>query len=411
MRLLKGIATGVATGALVLGAAGSALASGGGEASAAFNKDSAQPGQTVKLNVTPPRGAENGYSVNLTKNTLLAYLGDACQAGDDDGSRDNEADFSCPSGTNSLKFKVDPDAFADAKTGKPKSVKARVNFGHRGRGHPGGPGNESDEDETGKGIVKTATLTVKPLPLTVEVVDGKIGKDRQISATVKNCVSGDLTVSSKPEAFAKTDWNDEKNLLTATLKKGLEPGDYTVTFDCAGQEPLVRDTTLTEDQLPDIDEGGNGDNGNGGGKTESPKPTHERLSFVITDGFFTAKDRGIAFKVRNCESNQVTASSPVFSSTSYNKKSHVVNAQIKRGTEDGKYKLTVTCKGQKPVNTKITISQSPLKDQGGNDNNGDNNGVNNGGGGSNDQTSVVPKGPVQTGRGAAPTSIAGAGLR
>ena len=98
--------------------------------------------------------------------------------------------------------------------------------------------------------------------LKVNVVDGFVGKKRDVSFGVIGCESGKLSASSV--AFASTSTDEKSQLITAVLKKNLDFGWYEVTFKCAGQPALSEKFKYT-DEMAGGDDNGGAATANGGG--------------------------------------------------------------------------------------------------------------------------------------------------
>ena len=97
--------------------------------------------------------------------------------------------------------------------------------------------------------------------LMVTIIDGFVGKKRDVSFGVTGCVSKQLSASSV--AFASTSVDKESQIITAILKQGLDFGWYDVTFKCAGQASKTLSFKYTNEMT---------DDNQGGGSQGSDKP-------------------------------------------------------------------------------------------------------------------------------------------
>lgn len=177
--------------------------------------------------------------------------------------------------------------------------------------------------------------------LQVTITDGRYtDRDRAVAFRVEGCTADDVRAQS--EALSTQTYNPVNDTLTARVADDTESGTYDVTFTCS--DPQVSQTESYR-----FNEG------------SSPIPP-PRITIDFTDGAFTDDDRRIAFIVRNCRSNVVSARSPIFSSSSYDRSLRVITARIEQGTRSGSYSLVVTCRGQPTLRTRARISASGSDD-------------------------------------------------
>lgn len=247
-------------------------------------------------------------------------------------------------------------------------------------------------------------VTSAPAPKMAAWYTDADASDRHIAVGIDGCESGKLTVNSA--AFASTEWNAEHHVLTALLKKGIPERVYAVSTRCAGMKPIIGGLEFENGKV-------------------SPAPA-PKLSTWLTDA--DASDRTIALAVDGCESEKLTVKSPAFANSKWNPENHILTATLKKGLNEGIYQTTAYCAGMEPINGSFKYmngmvapsdfpihsdepsngdntdgdnptngngqnTSSPSQDEAGiSDNNGDDNGHN-------DQTTVIPEGPAQTGGG------------
>lgn len=194
-------------------------------------------------------------------------------------------------------------------------------------------------------------------PPTVELTDGEFtDDDPEVTFVVSNCASNSVTAESS--IFASSAYDPGTRTVTADIVQGTESGSYPVTVTCQGQPPAVGELTVNAGSSDD-----------------------EEIT-ISGQGTFTEEDPEIIITVTGCDSNEVTAESPIFDSSSFDEETGEITAQVEEGTESGSYPLTVTCEGQPTLETEIEV------DTGGDDDGGDG-----GGGGS------TPRGGVDAGYG------------
>lgn len=196
--------------------------------------------------------------------------------------------------------------------------------------------------------------------LQITVTDGRFtDDDPRVAFRVEGCTSEDVDAASV--AFTDTSYDAATNVLTARISDSTQSGTIEVTFTCTGVASQTERYAV-----------------NRGAAEPEPDP---RISISFTDGSFTGADPRIRFRVRNCTSNDVRARSPIFSRSSYNRRTRMVTASIEDGTRTGSYRLVITCRGQATVRTEARITGSGL----GGDRDGDGNfpvgGIDTGGGG------------------------------
>lgn len=182
-------------------------------------------------------------------------------------------------------------------------------------------------------------------PPTIEITDGTFtDEDPEVVFEVSNCASNAVTAESP--IFTSATYDPAAMTVTADIEQGTESGSFPLTVTCQGQPPLSGELTINA----------------------GPSDDDEEITARITDGTFTDEDPRIQIKVTGCDSNEVTAESSVFSSTSFDEDSGVITARIEEGTESGSFPLTVTCEGQPTLEGEIEISA------GGDDDGGDGDG-------------------------------------
>lgn len=208
-------------------------------------------------------------------------------------------------------------------------------------------------------------------PLQITVTDGVFtDDDPRVAFRVEGCTSEEVDAASV--AFTATTYDAATNVLTARISDSTQSGTIEVTFTCTG---LASQTERYE-----VSRG-----------AAEPEPDPE-ISISFTDGSFTGADTRIRFRVRNCRSNDVRARSPIFSRSSYNRRTRMVTANIEEGTRTGSYRLVVTCRGQATLRTEARITASGL----GGDSDGDGEGD-------------FPVGGIDTGGGGAAADAPGRG--
>lgn len=206
-------------------------------------------------------------------------------------------------------------------------------------------------------------------PLQITVTDGVFtDDDPRVAFRVEGCTAEDVDAASV--AFTDTTYDAATNVLTARISDSTQSGTIEVTFTCTG---LASQTERYE-----VSRG-----------AAEPDP---EISISFTDGSFTGVDPRIRFRVRDCSSNDVRARSPIFSRSSYNRRTRMVTASIEDGTRTGTYRVVVTCRGQATLRTEARITASGL----GGDSDGDGEGD-------------FPVGGIDTGGGGAAADAPGRG--
>lgn len=192
-------------------------------------------------------------------------------------------------------------------------------------------------------------------PPDFEVTDGAFTDDEpEIVLAISNCASNVVTAESP--IFASATYDPAARTVTADIEPATESGSFPVTITCQGQPSLNGELTI---------DGGSSD---------------DEIT-VSAEGTFTDEDPRIRITVTGCDSNEVTAESPIFDSSSFDEETGVITARVEEGTESGSFPLTVTCEGQPTLETEIEIDT-------GDDDSGD------GGGGT-----TTPRGGVDAGHG------------
>ncbi len=171
-------------------------------------------------------------------------------------------------------------------------------------------------------------------PPTVEITDDEFtDDDPEITLVVANCASNAVTAESP--IFASSAYDPGTRTVTADIVQGTESGAYPLTVTCQGQPPQEGELTINAASSDD-----------------------DEISARVTDGTFTDEDPRIRIEVTGCESDDVTAESPIFASSSFDEDTGVITARIEEGTESGSYDLTVTCEGQPTLEAEIEINAS-----------------------------------------------------
>lgn len=192
-------------------------------------------------------------------------------------------------------------------------------------------------------------------PPTVELTDGTFtDDDPEVTLEVSNCASNVVTAESP--IFASSAYEPDTMTVTADIVQGTESGTFPLTVTCQGQAPGVGELTVNAGSSDD-----------------------DEITARITDGTFTDEDPEIRIEVTGCESDEVTAESPIFASSSFDEETGVITARIEEGTESGSFELTVTCEGQPTLEGEIEISA--------------------GGDGGDDDGGSMPRGGVDAGHG------------
>lgn len=169
-------------------------------------------------------------------------------------------------------------------------------------------------------------------PPTVELTDGTFtDDDPEVTLEVSNCASNVVTAESP--IFASSAYEPDTMTVTADIVQGTESGTFPLTVTCQGQAPAVGELTVNAGSSDD-----------------------DEITARITDGTFTDEDPEIRIEVTGCESDEVTAESPIFASSSFDEETGVITARIEEGTESGSFELTVTCEGQPTLEGEIEIS-------------------------------------------------------
>ncbi len=219
-------------------------------------------------------------------------------------------------------------------------------------------GPDAESPRTGADAPPARGAQAPTEPPTVEITDGTFtDDDPEVTFEVSNCASNSVTAESP--IFASFSYAPDTRTGTADIRQGTESGTYPLTITCQGQPPSEGELTVNA---------GASDDG--------------EISARITDGTFTDEDPEIRIEVTGCESDEVTADSPIFASSSYDEDTGVVTARIEEGTESGSYDLTVTCEGQPTLEGEIEINAGGT-----------------GGGGGGSDGGSTPRGGVDTGYG------------
>ena len=164
--------------------------------------------------------------------------------------------------------------------------------------------------------------------------DGEFtNEDPRVAFTIANCASNVVTASSP--VFTSASYDQATRTVTANIIPGTPTGTYPLTITCQGQPTLNAQYRVFFNPMS--------------------SEIESQVGARVRDGRFTAEDPRITIVVENCRSNNVTASSSIFSSTSYDRDRRLVTARIKRGTRSGSYGIRINCRGQATLSGRIRI--------------------------------------------------------